>query len=506
MRAKLQFQGSEAAEHFSRQLEESFLGIVRKNLIADPAQGPVGFVAASVDGRYWSDTMWSRDQGTFMRELIHYGEFELAKAAWQASVDHVALNREGYYSFPMYVYPNQPRSGEEMDGTTVWLVSSFLLWERLPAEDAVRYRIEKYLLADTSPLRYILFILEKQPFVSGCGEFGGGIRMPTQPFYNVVQNGMVAMMLEFAGTRLKSGTRQAEALELGNRCLRTAAGLKESMLNRMVFEDGSWIWCLDPDTGRQAADEILNDEGNKGFAGINGILTHSSDVYGFMPLTRGDGWFVPASVQTFYKLLTTSHRMERFAKYGMFSQFDLEWEGNLTSASYGQGYAIQCMLLLDRPELYTKAVQYLIDATLEPVYPVTRDSRFWFYERYLCPDSEIPDGWEEGCGALNLVNVTEPLKCARLMLGVDDTGMETVSIVPRLPVGWTFAEATGLPVRTPSGYTRIDIRISSDSEGSVTSVTGEAADALPELRIRLGTAVNPSWHVVEPGMNRFAAN
>lgn len=48
-------------------------------------------------------------------------------------------------------------------------------------------------------------------------------------------------------------------------------------------------------------------------------------------------------------------------------------------------------------------------------------SEYWFYERLLSPDyfslPEERQTVEEGCGALNVVNVAEPLKIARMIAG-----------------------------------------------------------------------------------------
>ena len=55
--------------------------------------------------------------------------------------------------------------------------------------------------------------------------------------------------------------------------------------------------------------------------------------------------------------------------------YQLIYKSNWPQApSYGHGYALQSMLLMDRPELYSKAANWLAWATVEPGYPVTRPS------------------------------------------------------------------------------------------------------------------------------------
>ena len=69
----IRFFGSRSADLFTRECEESFRGVLRKNFIHEPG-GPMppGFVQASPEGQGWSGTMWTRDGGTFMRELVQW--------------------------------------------------------------------------------------------------------------------------------------------------------------------------------------------------------------------------------------------------------------------------------------------------------------------------------------------------------------------------------------------------------------------------------------------------
>ena len=164
------------------------------------------------------------------------------------------------------------------------------------------------------------------------------------------------------------------------------------------------------------------------------------------------------------------------------------------------------MQLMDRPELYTPAINWLARATCQllPGHDLHRDSDYWFYERYYTPEAVGKVAMEEGCGALNLVCVMEPLKIARQILGIDDGqnagGATQVSgrirIIPRLPLGWTYLEARQVPVLTSSGLARADIDVTATREGEVRQVTIHADRPLDPVDVRMGTACQPEWRAL----------
>jgi hypothetical protein len=134
-----------------------------------------------------------------------------------------------------------------------------------------------------------------------------------------------------------------------------------------------------------------------------------------------------------------------------------------------------------------KALSWLVDATYRPVpeYKLHRDSPYFFYERTYSPDAVGKIPLEEGCGALNLVNVSEPLKVSRLMLGVDDHSLEEVDVIPRIPPGWTGVEAHNWPIRTRTGIVRANIlyqKVKSGAEFTLTLLPGEQ---IGNLRVRM---------------------
>ena len=97
---KLIFEGSETAQLFTKEIEESLRGVLEKNFVSKGENR--GFVNASVDGRPWDKTMWSRDAGNFLRELVHYGYFGHACMQAGYMIDHCGINEKGFYTFPEY--------------------------------------------------------------------------------------------------------------------------------------------------------------------------------------------------------------------------------------------------------------------------------------------------------------------------------------------------------------------------------------------------------------------
>jgi hypothetical protein len=239
---------------------------------------------------------------------------------------------------------------------------------------------------------------------------------------------------------------------------------------------------------------ILNSPGNRGTGSLNGVAAMDADVLGLIPNTTS--WVgLQHSEKTFERLYDTPLRKIEFDRYGIWTQFDVLADGLLSSPSYGQGYAIQTILLFDKLSMSEKALGWLANATYSPVpeYKLHRDSHYFFYERTYSPDAVGKISLEEGCGALNLVNVSEPLKVSRLMLGVDDSSLQSVRIIPRIPDSWKGVEARNWPIRTRGGVIRADILF--EKTGSAAEITVELADGqqIDNLKIRMPSANGYVW-------------
>jgi hypothetical protein len=264
-----------------------------------------------------------------------------------------------------------------------------------------------------------------------------------------------------------------------------ASKVEDKMEKYLVDKDDGWIWCIDPNTLKP--DRAINDSTeNRGFGGINGVASMYADVLGFEPLTSS--WKgVRHCERTFDRLYHTPLRQQQFDRYGIWTQFDVLGGGLGSSPAYGQGYALQTMLLWDKLEMADKALACLANSTYHPVpeYNLHRKSPYYFYERIYSPDAVGKVPIEEGCGALNLVNVSEPLKVTRLLLGVDDSKLECVRIIPRLPVTWTGVEAHHWPIRTRAGIVRADIHFEKKEAGAELTVKLASGQMINNLQVRM---------------------
>jgi hypothetical protein len=499
---QVQFLGSPAAGLFSREVAESFEGVLTRNMITDPHDPNAGFAAASIDGRPWFDTLWTRDAGVFLRELAQWGRLEQAAQLAEALMSLVRPNPEGFCTFPEYFKLGQPGSGSELDGTGAIVIGMVLVWQRLAPRHPTREKIEAFLKGSQSPLKYIQRKLEKGPLIAGSGEFGGGCGIQGE-FYNPVQNNLVYLALQMTARMF----RALEQLQDAARCEQAAAVILHNMLRFLRGADGTWMWAIDPHTC-QPDPAVVNHPINRGFGGLNGILAMTGDVNGFTQ-AGFDPALVEASQKTFEQLLAFPKRRAAFDKHGIWTQFDIYCHGYLSGSSYGQGYAAQVMLLLDRLEMAGKAIDGLAEVTHQP-FPgndLDRDSDFFFYERFYLPELlEDPQGinnegpkwydgrsFDQGCGALNLVCVAEPLKIARLVVGLDDHDPQHLQIIPRLPPGWSGYEVENWPVLTPAGLARVNLHCERWRDSLRLELSQVEGPTLPEIEARLPAKEGWAW-------------
>lgn len=414
---KLIFEGSKTAEIFTKEIEESLRAVLERNFVLEGKNR--GFISASIDGRPWTGTMWSRDAGNFLRELVHYGYFGHACMTAEYVIDHCGINEEGFYAFPEYQGIGEIKSGSELDGTCAIIIALCLFLQKLYNSDnaiikSVCKKVEKFLACLQSPLLFLIKEVEENRLIAGTGEFGGGMGVDGA-WCNVVQNHLAVNALCIGGKTLVG--------EISQKALGAMTNLISDIKSKLINDKG-FIWCVSPETFLPDSD-CLEADANVGFSGINGCGAMMCDVDGdeaFNSYWRETG--LTAAKKTFLNLLEAKGRKEQFGKYGMYLQFETYCEGFLTSPSYGQGYALQLALNLKELGFAEKLFNYLVSATYEPPkkYKLTRSSKYWFYERFLSPDYfELPkqrQTVEEGCGALNLINVAEPLKIARQLAGL----------------------------------------------------------------------------------------
>lgn len=485
----IRFWGDRAAELYTKEIAESFKGVLAKNYVSDPdGKFPPGFVHASPIPQGWSGTFWTRDGGTFLREMTLWGYYNHARLTAEYLMKYLAPNEEGFYTWPEYFEGSARGSGTELDGTGSVIVGMVVLWQRLPANDPIRSRIYEFLHRDNSPVRYIEKHVRQNLLVPGSGEFGGGCGIPGM-YYNVVGNNLALYAL-LAAADMED---QAGERERGGELRRSAWMLGRAIRKHLVADDGSWIWCLDTATLKPDL-KVLNEPVNKGFGGLNGPACMYSDALGLDPM--GSGWWgAKPSMKTFDKLLAVPLRKEQFEKWGIWTQFD-EFRGGCSSGpSYGDGYALQTMLLYDKLDMADKALRWIATSTYRPIpqLVVNRASPYYFYEQSYTPDAVGKTGIGEGCGALNLIGVSEQLKAARLILGVDDTQPGVVRIIPRLPASWKGVEATNWPVRTSRGIVRADIRFEKTDHACLLRMTVRSGEPIPEVRVRMPSGARFAW-------------
>lgn len=485
----LRFYGSHAADLFTRELAASFQGVLNENFYAEPRDGfPAGFISASAPGMPWAGTMWTRDAGTFMRELVMRGYYQHASLLAECLMSLVEKNPDGYYAFPRYFRGQKPGSGSEFDGTGAIVIAMSDLWRRLPENNPTRKHIQQFLFQDASPINYFRFALEKQPLIAGTGEFGCGMRIPGE-CYNVVQNALVMLALQAVAQMAEESGNPRQAEE--DRAL--AAKVSAGMEKYLVAKDGSWIWAIDTKT-LKADPAVLDNPVNLGTGSLNGVASMYADVLGFLPLDSS--WKgIEHSEATFRDLYNTPLRKTEFDRYGIWTQTDRLADGMGSSPSYGQGYATQVMLLFDRLNMAQKALSWLADTTYDPVpgYKLRRASPYYFYERTYSPDAVGKIKLDEGCGALNLVNVSEPLKVSRLLLGVDDLDPAITVLVPRIPPQWKGIDARNWPILTQNGIVRAHIRYERRGSGAVLTLRLAPGQIIDDLKIRMPSKKGYVW-------------
>jgi hypothetical protein len=485
------FTSPASADLFAQECTESLLGLIRRNFCNRFDTPNVGFLHASIDGRAWENTMWPRDAAVVLREFIHWGRLDEACLLAISLMQLVQPNEEGYYCYPEYFRIGEPASGTEVDGTTGVIIALCLLWHRLPQDAPERRRIYTFLTNKQSPVQWIADVLDKQSLVPGSGEFGGGCDVPGL-HCNVVQNAMCRLALLAAAGVLNAGGDAARAQAMADKANR----LEKSITEKFTAADGTWMWCVDSETF-QPNQAILDHPMNKGFGGINGVLSMQTDVLGLDP---GDTrWFgVDPSRATLERLLDTPLRREQFDKYGIWTQFDEPPIEYLMSPSYGQGYATQAMLLLDQFDRAAHSLHFLAEYTFSPARKlrIDRESPYWFFERYVSPDNTAPKTWDQGCGALNAVCVAEPLKIARLIIGLDDSRPEHTRLIPRLPEGWTGYSVENWPALTNNGLVWLDLDCERDGDAFCFECYVRDGAKLPAVELVYG-GQRETWHDVD---------
>jgi hypothetical protein len=150
-----------------------------------------------------------------------------------------------------------------------------------------------------------------------------------------------------------------------------------------------------------------------------------------------------------------------------------------------------------------KALSWLTNATYKPVteYALHRQSPYYFYERTYSPDAVGKIPLDEGCGALNLVNVSEPLKVSRLILGVDDSSPQFTKILPRIPQSWKGVEAHNWPILTSHGLVRASISFEKKGTGGSFTLNAANGQQIADLKVRMPSKNGFVWREIKHSAN-----
>lgn len=534
----LTFAGSPTADLYTLEVNTSLRNAWKYDCNAG-APLPAGYCQASPTGQLWAGSFWSRDGGTFTRELILSGRYSAAKTVLQVLLKDAQLNAQGFYSFPEYYQGPTAVDGFALDGTSGIVLCMVLLWQRLPPADPFRETVFQWLHADSSPLRFYLASLSNSSaagdpaLIASSGEFGCSCCVDDVHHYcwNTVSNGLAATALR-AGAALELHAPSGSA---GNATLAAeysaAADAIQAAMAKMLFvpganatSGGQWMFSMNGTTRAPfpgPLDPAI--EGVTSMLADWGTLVPLEDVTG-----NGDG-VVSSPLATLAALgqqTLATQAVTRGAclmQTGMWMRFDASQPACTgVSGAYDGGYAMQAMLLFDQLNMADAAINGIANVTYGRGQ---KKSVYDFFEQYHWPPS--PGMGMEGCGELNLVSVSEPVKASRLTLGVDDMGYNrTVRFVPRLLPSWGSISATNWPVRVADGVVaRVDMNVSrvpASPAGPGCASAAEAASTqlcvtvtngipLPHVRVRVwdgaaGGGAGLGCGVDGEGRSRLAAH
>ena len=177
----------------------------------------------------------------------------------------------------------------------------------------------------------------------------------------------------------------------------------------------------DPLSPRYIDTDSLFDSWAYGWKRMSPLLA-SSDLRGFTPVQNAD------------ESLRLNHTYDQLRG----NQNSLLDAGRMMG--YGQAYLAQSALMLDRTRDATRAVERAAAFCYHPDHP------------YLVPEGVIvhPKGshWFRNGDLGNLMQQVEILKMIRLLPGIDDRSSTAgLTLIPRLPDGWSRIEVSKWPIR-----------------------------------------------------------
>lgn len=358
-------------------------------------------------GVYYGDA-WSRDLGRTMQELADLGFLDpatrgLDRALRDARVyqENPSLTFQGHPLPPHWsrvINRPDPTTPFENDGHGLISIALYKLWQRLPDRDA-------WLRANWKDVKdagdWIPWQFE-HPDLSGAkdgllyttGESAAGKGYSVYPDY-------ICMTALEALARMADSIGQTQSAELWRD---RAAKMRSAMLSHYTISDPKYgsVWTLDH-AGWPNRSTVL------------GPVILQADYTTYEPHADGPEW--QAANQAAYQRLIDTYKPLGFYGWAM---------------GYGQGFVTQSALLLDRMNDATA----MFDWTAKEIYDPRRGSAAFIVPEgsQLDPTGHFlfPSG-DQGNG----VQEDEIVKAFRILLGVDDLDPQHLSIMPRMPYGWT---------------------------------------------------------------------
>jgi len=118
---------------------------------------PAGWVQVSPAGQIDAGTLWSRDTGTFLRELVAFGEIDRAKAVALNLVRIAPINAAGFHAWPGHYNCRQPQGQpDEQDGVSAIVIALVNLLQRLSPSDPAYATLRKFLRGPQAPAKFFV--------------------------------------------------------------------------------------------------------------------------------------------------------------------------------------------------------------------------------------------------------------------------------------------------------------------------------------------------------------
>jgi len=379
--------------------------------------GYMGFGTYKIEHGGYSNHVWSRDIGRLMMELTNYGCGEKLKSA----VDY--LHSLLYYRSNRFPIPHWKRvanweikegeitdmDGNENDGHGSLMLFMYSLYrkgivdlewlrERKQAlKDAADYFIWQKEHPEESVFNEILFSMTES-----SSQRGGA--------YDVFSNVLAAYGLIGYSRIFRDLGEEEYAKTLADLAEQLQAGIQK----RFGMEH--------PRYGKVLAD--INEGGyTYGYKRMCYLMLHG-DLYGYD---------MAADDPELFDLMTRTFLTQKEEYYAPESGRQM---------GYGQGYLTQSVIMLDLYEELTACVEAA--------------AMFCYHHsdcNYIVPEGVIMHGskrfWFRSADQGNGVQQAETVKCARLLLGIDDIMPERgLRLIPRLPLGWQSLQAEDYKVTT----------------------------------------------------------